>query len=592
VFGLSRMPLSGRKHWCEKDWRVLCLCLFIQLFTHPTHSAPVNDPVEIRLVYGSFADADRASRFATDLAGALTPEGPNSIEVQSSHELGTTTHRVVGPVASAATIALWSEQARALGIETWRLITPLDTPLDRAAVPRLPSGGEQPIHSSDTVALDPPTATDTPNATEIGVAAGGPDAMAGTETPADVARPQAQADVSRRFDAVNFDLDLGVQNRLFPRRGSNTADRAQQSLSAQLSASTEFAGGSNLLALEIFGRWDSDDAQRSHTDLRELSITHIADRWQLQAGVGQVFWGVVEFNHLIDVVNQTDLVENPDGEDKLGQPMVTFTALPDWGSVELYVLPAFRTRTLPGISGRLTFALPIDRGAAEFESGAGKNRVDGLLRVSTQLGGVLFDVYHFNGTRRTPRFEVGERPAGGGTELFLIPNYETVKQTAIAAQANAGDTAFKLEALQQDGGPESYWAAAAGLEHTFVGLLGGSADLGAVVEYHYDSRGRDAFDSFFESDLALGARFAANDINDTQALLGVVWDTSAKEWIVQLEASRRLNDRWSLSLESRWFAGGDAVGSDASVADLLDTQNKLGSVQRDDYIQLEFTRFF
>ena len=182
---------------------------------------------------------------------------------------------------------------------------------------------------------------------------------------------------------------------------------------------------------------------------------------------------------------------------------------------------------------------------------------------------------------------------GSGTELFLIPNYDTVKQTAVAAQANAGDTAFKLEALQQDGGPESYWAAAVGVEHTFVGVLGGVADLGAVVEYHYDSRGGSgAFDSFFENDLALGARFAANDINDTQALLGVVWDTRAQEWIVQLEASRRLSDRWSLAFETRWFAGGEPLGSDASLADLLDPKNKLGSVQRDDYLQLEFTRFF
>ena len=513
--------------------------------------------VEIRLVYGSFSVEENAHRFASE----LTTQFLFSAQVQEVKERGgaaVRTYRVVSPVESADNIEKWRAQARAVGMSPWRLIT-------------------QPQPQQPRV-LDEPR-------TEQPVADPAP------ETP--LAETLASAEKAPRvLENFNFDLDFGLQNRLFARRGSNNPDQAQQSASAQLTTSTELAQGRYLLALDLFGRWDSDDAQRSHTDVREFSVTHIADRWQVQAGVGQVFWGVVEFNHLIDVVNQTDLVENPDGEDKLGQPMVTFTALPDWGSVELFILPGFRKRTLPGIDGRLTLALPIDRGASEFESGAEENRVDGLLRISTAFAGVLFDVYHFNGTRRTPRFEVRSRTPETGDNLFLVPNYDTVKQTALAAQANSGDTAFKLEALQQDGGPESYWAAAFGVEHTFVGVLGSAADLGAVVEYHYDSRDGDAFDSFFESDLALGARLAVNDINDSQALLGVVWDTKSGEWVVQLEGSRRLNDHWSLALETRWFMGGQALGRDASIADLLDTKNKLGAVQRDDYLQLEFTRFF
>ena len=513
--------------------------------------------VEIRLVYGSFSVEENAHRFASE----LTTQFLFSAQVQEVKERGgaaVRTYRVVSPVESADNIEKWRAQARAVGMSPWRLIT--------QPQPQQPRVLDEPR-------TEQPVADPTPKTPLV-------ETLASAEK------------APRVLENFNFDLDFGLQNRLFARRGSNNPDQAQQSASAQLSTSTELAQGRYLLALDLFGRWDSDDAQRSHTDVREFSVTHIADRWQVQAGVGQVFWGVVEFNHLIDVVNQTDLVENPDGEDKLGQPMVTFTALPDWGSVELFILPGFRKRTLPGIDGRLTLALPIDRGASEFESGAEENRVDGLLRISTAFAGVLFDVYHFNGTRRTPRFEVRSRTPETGDNLFLVPNYDTVKQTALAAQANSGDTAFKLEALQQDGGPESYWAAAFGVEHTFVGVLGSAADLGAVVEYHYDSRDGDAFDSFFESDLALGARLAVNDINDSQALLGVVWDTRSGEWVVQLEGSRRLNDHWSLALETRWFMGGQALGRDASIADLLDTKNKLGAVQRDDYLQLEFTRFF
>ena len=552
-----------RRAWL---WRMVT-AVFVAVLILPTTAfadtsqavpeAVLETGVEIRLVYGSFSVEENAHRFASE----LTTQFLFSAQVQEVKERGgaaVRTYRVVSPVESADNIEKWRAQARAVGMSPWRLIT-------------------QPQPQQPRV-LDEPR-------TEQPVADPAP------KTP--LAETLASAEKAPRvLENFNFDLDFGLQNRLFARRGSNNPDQAQQSASAQLTTSAELAQGRYLLALDLFGRWDSDDAQRSHTDVREFSVTHIADRWQVQAGVGQVFWGVVEFNHLIDVVNQTDLVENPDGEDKLGQPMVTFTALPDWGSVELFILPGFRKRTLPGIDGRLTLALPIDRGASEFESGAEENRVDGLLRISTAFAGVLFDVYHFNGTRRTPRFEVRSRTPETGDNLFLVPNYDTVKQTALAAQANSGDTAFKLEALQQDGGPESYWAAAFGVEHTFVGVLGSAADLGAVVEYHYDSRDGDAFDSFFESDLALGARLAVNDINDSQALLGVVWDTRSGEWVVQLEGSRRLNDHWSLALETRWFMGGQALGRDASIADLLDTKNKLGAVQRDDYLQLEFTRFF
>ena len=55
-----------------------------------------------------------------------------------------------------------------------------------------------------------------------------------------------------------------------------------------------------------------------------------------------------------------------------------------------------------------------------------------------------------------------------------------------------------------------------------MGFLGGRTDLGLVLEYLYDERGDDAFDPFFESDVALATRWHLNDISDTQALLGVI----------------------------------------------------------------------
>jgi len=502
------------------------------------------------LVFGSFAQLERAHEFAARVSRRVdAPIAVRQAQIADANQqpLASEGWHVVSSPLLDPDISRLGGQAKAAGYSVWRL----------------------------PAALAP--------------AAGGAAATVTIKPQSDSVANRREADPSHQLD-----IDLGVQNRVFAREGSNSADQLQYSASALIEYSKEFAGGRDIVALAGFGRWDSDDHRRTHADLRELSWTHVADRWELQAGVGQVFWGVVEFNHLIDVVNQTDLVENPDGEDKLGQPMVALTALRNWGTLELFALPGFRERTLPSLDGRLTLGLPIDTSQARYESGAEDRRVDGLARLSTQLGGVLFDLYHFNGTRRTPRFELASRDNAslGTPESVLIPVYDTVRQTALATQANYGDTALKLEALHQSGGPENYWAAAFGVEHTFVGLFGSSADLGAVVEYHYDSRGGAAFDTFFERDLALGARFLVNDLHDSQALLGFVWDTVSEESVLLLEASRRLNDRWSLELESRWFMGGKAVGRNADLADLLANNNKLGALQRDDYLQFEFIRYF
>ncbi len=59
-----------------------------------------------------------------------------------------------------------------------------------------------------------------------------------------------------------------------------------------------------------FLRLDTADSERSHFDIRELNFLLLGDPWELRIGLGKVFWGVTEFVHLIDVINQTDLVED------------------------------------------------------------------------------------------------------------------------------------------------------------------------------------------------------------------------------------------------------------------------------------------
>ena len=118
------------------------------------------------------------------------------------------------------------------------------------------------------------------------------------------------------------------------------------------------------------------------------------------------------------------------------------------------------------------------------------------------------------------------------------------------------------------------------------------SDLGLVAEYMFDERDERAYNTIFEHDLAIGTRWSLNDVADTQALLGVIWDVKTEEYVFSVEASRRLGETWTLLVEGRVFGGADEPDADALLQSLFDVDNKTASLQRDDFIQLELTRYF
>ena len=91
----------------------------------------------------------------------------------------------------------------------------------------------------------------------------------------------------------------------------------------------QWQGGNNSFNFKGFARIDQYDDERTHADIRELNWLGVGDKWELRVGIGKVFWGVTESQHLVDIINQTDAVENLDGEEKLGQPMIDLALIQD-----------------------------------------------------------------------------------------------------------------------------------------------------------------------------------------------------------------------------------------------------------------------
>ena len=328
--------------------------------------------------------------------------------------------------------------------------------------------------------------------------------------------------------------------------------------------------------LEGFYRLDSRDNERSHGDVRIAEFLYYTDSWELTVGAGRVFWGATEFVHLVDIINQTDLVESLDGEEKLGQPMLHLTIPKDWGTLEAFVMPWFRERTFPGVHGRFRTPLVVDTVAARYESSSRQHHTDVALRYSTTIGSADIGLSHFIGTGREPVLLPSLRKE---SPLVLIPYYEQIGQTGFDLQWSVGDWLIKSEAFYRTGQKRSFLAASFGFEYTVSSLAGTLMDLGLLGEYVFDDRNDAWLATPFDNDIMGGLRLVVNDQDDSTVLLGVIRDIDYSSTIITVEASRRLGDSIRLNLDASFFLD-------------IDSQDPAYSLARDDSIKLELVWYW
>ena len=95
------------------------------------------------------------------------------------------------------------------------------------------------------------------------------------------------------------------QDSLWPQQ--NTSD-AEVSVSGEWEVRWRSEEGDQRASFIPFARWDENDDERSHFDLREAYWAYEGDGVELLVGVNKVFWGVTESVHLVDIINQTDFL--------------------------------------------------------------------------------------------------------------------------------------------------------------------------------------------------------------------------------------------------------------------------------------------
>lgn len=340
--------------------------------------------------------------------------------------------------------------------------------------------------------------------------------------------------------------------------------------------------GENSLSFAPYLRIDQRDHDKSTADIRELLWTRSQGNWSLNMGIGKVFWGVTEFNHLVDVINQTDLVANINGEEKLGQSMVNLSVIQPWGALDLFILPEFRERTFAGENGRLRTLAVVNADNVRYESPDKDKHLDFAIRWSNTFKHFDLGIYMFDGTNREPIFEIqpiaSEIQNTHLTAHTAIANYQQMTQLGIDYHGVFDNWLLKLEALWCKTSQERYGATQLGIEYTIYNITNRPLDVGLLLEYGWDERGK-ASSSIVQSDLFVASRISFNDFDSTELLVGMAYDQDFYSFSAFLDFTQSMTQNSQLSVEARLFKAENS-------------EDYLYNIAGDDYIKLTFEYFF
>lgn len=342
--------------------------------------------------------------------------------------------------------------------------------------------------------------------------------------------------------------------------------QSDEHLQQSVAGSVEYvqdAGTRGEVLIELLGRYDQVDDQRSYIDPQRAHVAYFGDLVSLTAGVLNETWGVLELENIVDIVNQRNIVEDFRADAKLGQPGVKL-GLPifRFGQADLYYLPFPRKRPFAGEDGRFQFALPVDDEDAFYESSADADRErwaeQWAARSQFLFGDLEAAISHFYGTSRDPSFDV---VLDGATPVALSPDYDQINQSGVELRAIALGNVLKAEAFRRTNKDpleesEAIYGAAAGIEREFVRVFGSDMALTLFGEYYVDNRSRTGDEVAavaLENDVFVGSRLAFNDLADTQALLTSTVDVDTQATILALELQRRFGTQLQVNLKGETF---------------------------------------
>ncbi len=333
--------------------------------------------------------------------------------------------------------------------------------------------------------------------------------------------------------------------------------------------SVEWDNDSQTFKVVLFGRVDQHDRRRTHFDIRELYWQKVKGNTEISIGLKKIFWGVTESAHLVDIINQTDVVESFDGEEKLGQPMIHISQFTGFGIFDVFYLPYFRKPVYPGLEGRLRTPFVLNAEDFAFNDNKSEWYPSFAARWSNALGPFDLGFSYFHG--------IGREPVVADLTSFN-PQFARINQFGMDIQATTGPMLWKYESIIRKNDILDMFALVAGVEYTFGNVFNTGADVGLVAEYLFDDRDELSFSSM-QNDLFAGVRLGFNDTQSTDFLIGTIIDLEHSTRLISMEGSRRIGDSWKVELEARLFRE-------------VDSEELLFFFRRDGFAKATISKYF
>lgn len=335
---------------------------------------------------------------------------------------------------------------------------------------------------------------------------------------------------------------LGFDSQLFPDSptfvNQNGVDQNNSRWQFSGYAKVDWAsnlGENSAFALNLFARAAPSADDKFFGDIREATLKFNRDDTELKVGVLSETWGVLEAWNPVDIVNQRDMVEDFQGDAKLGQPGLEITTRNDDLVLSFLALTYARERRIAAGEDRLR-TLPERVRSDHFEDG--RYAPSFAARAQYRSGDLDLALSQFWGHARDPLYTA--RIDTNGSLAGFDAYYQRIAQTGLEAQYVIGDSVLKSEMIYQTGGVDSFVGSGIGFESTFNRLAGGGSSVTLYAEFYHDARTREAPLTPFQDDVFVGARYNLNDTNDTLFEARCTHDLQWHSNLIDLRAQRRI----------------------------------------------------
>ncbi|WP_045415140.1 hypothetical protein [Vibrio owensii] len=309
-------------------------------------------------------------------------------------------------------------------------------------------------------------------------------------------------------------------------------------------------------------------SEQGFINLRETNITYAGETIEWLLGFGVVYWGVTEVYQPVNVVNQYDGRIALGYEKKMGQPMLQARWLPDWGDVQMLLLPFHQPRKFRKPDQRRTLIKPVDDDAIYSD---GENALDSAIRIGFWQDALDVGISAFYGNSREPLLI--ERSNDWQA------SYARIFQLGTELQWTQDDLLLKWEGTFKSGEGSDYFTLVTGFEYSVYGFSFSQGTLGLIAEYAWDNRDTYAPPTIYNNDAFLGLRWQANDVQDTEFLLSGLFDLEQTSPIYKLTASGRINEHW------KWIAEGYYLSS-------MSNNEPIAYLENDSYFSIGAEYYF